>query len=419
MPSSWLVGNKKGQYRHHLKELYLEEEKAKIQESAIQLEYVKERIRAAEAGVEELEVLVAQAYETNRKLSQSGIHALGRIQGTIHMYRSDLKRIIKNYKPELEGEREPNMLLWKNEKVKKEKRITFISGCPNEECRGLIESKSYRCNVCEKRICSKCWLSLSEGNSKEHVCNPVTIASMELIKKESKGCPKCGMRICKIAGCNQMWCVECKTPFDYQTGRILSLEHFHNPHAMEWLRNNHIREPLNHCGVINIFHLSNSKHFILIQSIFRTISELNLYRIRGNYNDNLDKQRMSYFLGYLDENKWRNRIFNQKRKKNRHRRKNEIIDMFIQIAQGLFRKVLATKKLKKDIELFLKEIESLRIYYNQISEKEMKMLGQGYYYAILFRKGKSNVVHSKMIAGSTWDIVKTNYSGKMEFIFKR
>lgn len=56
-----------------------------------------------------------------------------------------------------------------------------------------------------------------------------------MIRKESKPCPKCGVRISKIDGCDQMWCVECKTAFCWKTGEI-ETRNIHNPHYFQFLR---------------------------------------------------------------------------------------------------------------------------------------------------------------------------------------
>ena len=111
----------------------------------------------------------------------------------------------------------------------------FIMPCPDEGCRGFL-STGYKCGACEKFTCSKCHeiIGLSKTDN-DHVCNEDSVKSAELIKKETKPCPKCGERIMKISGCDQMWCPTCQTAFSWRTGAV-DLGVVHNPHFYQWQR---------------------------------------------------------------------------------------------------------------------------------------------------------------------------------------
>jgi hypothetical protein len=68
-----------------------------------------------------------------------------------------------------------------------------------------------------------------------HECNPDNLASAKLIDADTRGCPKCGARVYKISGCNQMFCTACNDcAFDWVTGRIETV--IHNPHYYEFQR---------------------------------------------------------------------------------------------------------------------------------------------------------------------------------------
>lgn len=68
-----------------------------------------------------------------------------------------------------------------------------------------------------------------------HVCNPDNLASAKLIDAETRACPKCGARVYKISGCNQMFCTACNDcAFDWVTGRVETV--IHNPHYYEFQR---------------------------------------------------------------------------------------------------------------------------------------------------------------------------------------
>ena len=103
----------------------------------------------------------------------------------------------------------------------------FVKKCPMDECRGFL-NKQWKCGLCDTHICSKC----HEPRGDKHECNPDNLASAQLIKKDSKPCPKCGIYIQKLEGCNQMWCTDCHTAFDWKSGTIVTGT-IHNPHFFE------------------------------------------------------------------------------------------------------------------------------------------------------------------------------------------
>jgi len=114
-------------------------------------------------------------------------------------------------------------------------RKQFVMPCPLE-CRGFLSSH-YKCGTCQKTICSDCFVLKEVG----HECIESNRLSAEMIKRESKGCPKCGARICKIDGCDQMYCtaqtdgVHCNTAFSWRTGKI-ETGTVHNPHYYELMQ---------------------------------------------------------------------------------------------------------------------------------------------------------------------------------------
>ena len=77
-----------------------------------------------------------------------------------------------------------------------EGKVKYIRKCPIKDCRGFLDTH-WKCGVCDSKICSKC----NEEKLLEHECNPDSVASMELLKKDSKPCPECGEVIFKISGC--------------------------------------------------------------------------------------------------------------------------------------------------------------------------------------------------------------------------
>ena len=119
----------------------------------------------------------------------------------------------------------------------KGERRAFIKKCPGENCEGFL-STQYKCELCGIKVCPKCFAienAHGDGETKdaEHICNEDDLKSAELIRKETRNCPSCGTGIYKIAGCDQMWCTQCHTPFSWKTGKKVNGV-IHNPHFYAW-----------------------------------------------------------------------------------------------------------------------------------------------------------------------------------------
>ena len=72
----------------------------------------------------------------------------------------------------------------------------FVRKCPTEECKGFM-NEDWFCGLCDRYFCEKCNEQLCDA----HVCDPDAVKTMELLKKDTKGCPKCGTMIHKLSGC--------------------------------------------------------------------------------------------------------------------------------------------------------------------------------------------------------------------------
>lgn len=151
----------------------------------------------------------------------------------------------------------------KNEE-KKERRA-FIKPCPAKDCRGFLSNK-WICGLCNTVVCKDCHEIKGvknqkdldndnddddEDNSKKsskkkdtfnHKCDANNIETAKALNKETRGCPKCGVRIYKIDGCDQIWCTSCHTAFSWQTGEIAKGP-IHNPHYFQYLRQQGLNIP--------------------------------------------------------------------------------------------------------------------------------------------------------------------------------
>lgn len=122
----------------------------------------------------------------------------------------------------------------KKEEVKTAKdEPKYICPCPQQDCKGFIDSITYKCGMCEKAVCKRCQTPEHENEK----CNPDILETVKMLKKETKPCPKCRAPIFKIDGCDQIWCTSCHTAFSWNTGEVETGK-IHNPHYYQWMREN-------------------------------------------------------------------------------------------------------------------------------------------------------------------------------------
>lgn len=134
-------------------------------------------------------------------------------------------------------------------------RRSFIKPCPTADCRGFL-STAWKCGLCSVKVCNKCH-AIKTGDTTDgegtsagaaaaaaaaHVCKPEDVATVEMMAKDSKPCPKCGAMIQKIEGCSQMFHTPlsggCGAVFDWNTLRLHTGADgtIHNPHWYEYQR---------------------------------------------------------------------------------------------------------------------------------------------------------------------------------------
>ena len=192
------------EYKKHRKQLLVDREISRTPE----LMNLVERIKLIEHQTIELNELVKK-YNEIRKLFYD-------ISSKVSEKRSEIYRI-------------------KNGQDTGNERKKFIMPCPGDNCKGYL-STQYKCEVCKLFTCPDCFEIIGYSKEDPHTCLENNIKSAELIKKETKGCPQCGVRIFKISGCDQMWCTECKVAFSWNTGKIVISGAIHNPHYYNYLQ---------------------------------------------------------------------------------------------------------------------------------------------------------------------------------------
>lgn len=242
----------------------IQKEKSLFQESLVEIERENKEKKAKEmenvirqfdrvrSQMSEFQIAVVNLAGMDKNLTEDMLESLGmnfnRIK-TMKVNAETLKvknRIVEDYNGFVRSMRVQTT----EEKTEEMKQNTFIKHCSVADCKGTLNNRWY-CRLCETPHCNKCG-ELKKGGEGErkagsddtedahegaHVCDPNSVQNLEEIKKNSKGCPKCGVAIFKTEGCDQMFCIVCHTAFSWttlniETGRI------HNPHYYEILRKN-------------------------------------------------------------------------------------------------------------------------------------------------------------------------------------
>tara|TARA_A100001011_G_scaffold400160_1_gene512842 strand:+ start:3211 stop:4554 length:1344 start_codon:yes stop_codon:yes gene_type:complete len=222
---TYLLGNNKtvADCMHCNRELSLEFIKSKCTKKYYSVDYRNKR--ANDLLSQERSLLPDTQHLVERQILEENHDVkLRKYQDKIKEYKIQIKYIQDEMRVE-------NVNFWRlmdeNRTVKKEKR-KFIMQCPTEECRGFLSS-AWKCGTCQIYICSNCRQIKNGRDDPLHECNPDDVATSKMIATETKPCPKCAVPIFKIDGCDQMWCVECETPFSWKTLEIVTGV-IHNPH---------------------------------------------------------------------------------------------------------------------------------------------------------------------------------------------
>jgi hypothetical protein len=269
-------------------------------------------------------------------------------------------------------------------------RRQFVRSCPSENCRGFL-STQWKCGLCEKYTCPECNVVKGPTRDVEHTCHPDDVATTQLLKKDTRPCPKCGFGIFKIDGCPQVWCTLCHTAFDFNTGQIET--RVHNPHYYEWIRRNGgevPRDPQDRpCGghqqidyafiretAIYIREKRISKeidHYLM--SFIRSIEHLRGYEVlRYRVDPVLNNQqlRIQYMRNNLEEDEFKIQLQRENKKYEKKREIFELLQMFINVSTELLLRYHTDLRERSTEELqqlpIMEEIHGIIRYVNECLE---------------------------------------------------
>jgi hypothetical protein len=177
-------------------------------------------------------------------------------------------------------------------------------------CNGFINHE-WECGICSMKVCSKCYTR----KEKEHECDPNEVESIKALKDISKPCPGCNQMIEKTHGCSQMWCINCRNFFDWNTLKIIKrTQYVHNPEHVAWLAKNskvlgNVADPVevNACDIsfdhITALNIPDSARDILTENL-RICNEIRdeIGRYRDPLEKNIEKHAVDFLRGKIDKN---------------------------------------------------------------------------------------------------------------------
>jgi hypothetical protein len=236
--------------------------------------------------------------------------------------------------------------------------MSFVKKCENSGCNGYL-NKNWQCGVCEKSTCSQCHEIID--NSQQHVCNSNTIKSIQVIKQDSKMCPGCSFIIHKINGCNQIYCTNCKTVFDWETGKIQKGV-IHNPHYFEEVRERNLLDviqcgrEIDHVFINSLRKIYNKMNidFSHLEMSLRNISYIQyevLPKFHNGFNDNQDL-RIRYLQNLITEEQFKQTLLSRKRKSDKNKEISVILHTFLTSIIDLFH------RFKHDLREFLSNVDN-------------------------------------------------------------
>jgi hypothetical protein len=253
--------------------------------------------------------------------------------------------------------------------------------CPLD-CRGFL-SQEWQCGLCSTVICKECHAKRDDA----HLCKEEEKASVKELEKTTKPCPRCFIRIYKIDGCDQMFCIQCHTAFSWHTGQVESGV-IHNPHYFEALRAGQIqdvrhRQEHGGCGMIPRFSLIRSYILSLSHELQHDITNLyqrivhhrqvTIPRFLQREDNDIHADRISYMIGRLDEDKFKSKVYIRGQRTQRKREEQQIVDSYVTIGEEMFRTINGQNA--EEICMQLKALT--KITYDAIKNIDMKYQHKG------------------------------------------
>ena len=321
--------------------------------------------------------------EVGHKISQANreIAELEKKKQEVMAVAHSLHATAARYTAESEGRPPPAWTLREGEKVAPAEKAKFIMKCPGSECRGFL-STAYKCGTCQMWACPDCMIIKGADKDAPHTCDEGLKATVAMIVKDSRPCPKCGERISKVDGCSQMWCIECNTAFDWTTGQLVNGV-IHNPHYYEFLRKQGGGAAPRNAGDVPCGGVPYYNHLLTalykkvskvterrVMAIHRVTSEIQDYRLgqyQGafNMNDNGDLGVL-YLMKEVSKDAMKAELAKREKKREKHLAIRAVLEMFVNTSTMMLNNIVSHPPKIEDefTATTMVEYENLRKYVN-------------------------------------------------------
>lgn len=240
---------------------------------------------------------------------------------------------------------ELNTITQKIYEIQTANTVATTSKCP--ACKGYLDAEMH-CDLGGHSICRDCYKEVAEG----HKCDEADVATVKELVRDCKPCPKCGVFIGRESGCDNMFCVDCKTAFNWRTMRIQEGGYIDNPHYFEYARANNIAlaridEPVlpdydlirnlvswdRELASSNEPASEESPEFLAAFRIRKSLGELHRARQRLYNSHNRPPStlhlRVQYLSDTISEERVKQRLYAIERRQQRDRAVSDIIDKTI------------------------------------------------------------------------------------------
>lgn len=284
--------------------------------------------------------------------------------------------------------------------------------CPVPDCRGFV-TDSHACGLCKASVCSDC--RRVRNDQEAHTCNTDDVESVKALQKDTKPCPNCAAPISKIDGCDQMWCLSCKTAFSWRTGAI-ETGRVHNPEYFRWLRESGqgvprvdgdqechgpdafpsafviqrgmnargLSESVWQYGIMNALRDLVHVRYVVQRDVLNKINNpgvlpgpyyfpLTAAQTPDHQDPYLDL-RVRYLAGQFSEEDWQNKLLYRERERERLKAARDVNDVLLTVGSTIMQQVLQAQTLT-DIQRTADELDAIRVYYNDSVLRMKKRFG--------------------------------------------